>query len=637
MQRQPPQVVSFLLQTSVLDRMTGALCDTVTGTGGGRAMLENLDRDNLFLVRLDDRRQWYRYHHLFADVLRGRLLDEQPEQVGRLHGLASEWHERHGDVTEAIRHALAGHDAARAAGLVERAMSDLRRDRREASLRAWLEVMPEEVIRTRPVLANALAGARMSTGTFDGVEELLVISEELLAMAGDPTTADGVVVIDQDEYLRLPAEVAFHRAGLALVQGRTADAVRHARRALDVAVEDDHLSRGAASALTGLAAWSTGDLETAHRYYAACLVEFEQVDYVSDVLGCTITLADLEIAQGRLRDALRSYQAALDLADRHHTPVWRGRADMHVGIAARHLEHGDLASARRHLAAGRELGDHAGLPQDAYRWRTVTAQVCEAEGDLDAAWTLLDEAERLYQGDFSPNVRPVAALRARLQSRHGLVDEALDWVGRRKLSVADELSYVREYEHVTLARVLIAQHARDAGAGTLGAAIALLERLLAAATAGGRLGSVIDIRVTQALAYRLAGDVPAALASLCDGLELAAPEGYVRTFVDEGAPDGRAALGRPAAGFVRVRRPSTDGLRPLCRSAGPAAPVVDGRSGRAAQPPRARRPPTAPHRAQRARDRARARRLAPYRADPHQERLPQARRDQPALRGGAGP
>ncbi len=180
LQRQPEDVQAFLLQTSILDRMNGSLCDAVTGQAGGRALLESLDRDNLFLVPLDDRRQWYRYHHLFADVLQARLLDEQPDRVGDLHRRAGDWYAQHGDRVAAIRHAMAGGDLARAADLVELEIPALRRDRREATMRGWLESLPPEVLRVRPVLCNSLAGARMSTGTFEGVEELLGDAERWL-------------------------------------------------------------------------------------------------------------------------------------------------------------------------------------------------------------------------------------------------------------------------------------------------------------------------------------------------------------------------------------------------------------------------------------------------------------------------
>ena len=149
LQRQPDDVRAFLLQTSILDRLTGPLCDAVTGHGGGKAMLEALDRANLFLVPLDDRRQWYRYHHLFADVLQARLLDEQPGQVPDLHRRASAWYERSGDQPKAIRHALAAGDFERAAALVELAIPVMAMSRQEATMRGWLETIPDEVVRVR--------------------------------------------------------------------------------------------------------------------------------------------------------------------------------------------------------------------------------------------------------------------------------------------------------------------------------------------------------------------------------------------------------------------------------------------------------------------------------------------------------
>jgi LuxR family maltose regulon positive regulatory protein len=537
LQRQPEHVQTFLLQTSVLDRMNGSLCDAVTGQDGSRALLGALDRDNLFLVPLDDRRHWYRYHHLFADVLQARLLDEQPDRVDHLHRLAGDWYEQHGDRSEAIRHAMAGGDFRSAAVLMELEMPVLRRDRREATMRAWLERLPDEVLRVRPVLCNSLAGALLSTGTFEGVEELLSDAERLLdTTEGQLGTHTDMIVVDQDEFRRLPAELAVHRAGLALVRGDVDATVGFARRALNLMQEDDHLARGAASALLGLAAWSSGDLEVAHASYTDCLVDFERIDHVSDVLGCSITLADIQVAQGRLTAAMRTYEQALQLASRHGSRVLRGTVDMHVGMAALHIEFGDLPAARRDLARSRELGEHAGLPQNAYRWRVVMAQVCAAEGDLEAAIGLLDEAERRYEGDFSPNVRPVPALRARTWIRQGRVDDALAWVRRQGLSVADDLSYLREFEHVTLARALVAEHTQEGDERSLDQALELLGRLLRAAQDGRRHGSALEIRVVEALAHQRRGDMTRALASLEGALGLAEPEGYARTFLDDGAP-----------------------------------------------------------------------------------------------------
>ena len=173
LERQPEPVRSFLLHTSILSGLNGSLCDAVTGADGGRVMLEALDRGNLFLVPLDDRRLWYRYHHLFADVLRARLLDEQPDQVHELHRRASDWYARHGDQSTAIGHALDGEHFERAADLIEMAARPAFRARQEATFRRWLEALPEELFRVRPVLAIALVAAHMVRGDIEGVESRL--------------------------------------------------------------------------------------------------------------------------------------------------------------------------------------------------------------------------------------------------------------------------------------------------------------------------------------------------------------------------------------------------------------------------------------------------------------------------------
>jgi LuxR family maltose regulon positive regulatory protein len=198
------------------------------------------------------------------------------------------------------------------------------------------------------------------------------------------------------------------------------------------------------------------------------------------------------------------------------------------------LDRDDLAAATEHLVISERLGAHNGLPQNPYRWRVVTARLREAEGDLDGALELLNEADLVYAGDFSPNVRPVPAVRARLRLRRGQLDQADVWAGERHLSATDELSYLREYEHITLARLLLARHHIERDNTALDGAFTLLERLLAAAEEGARGGSVIELLVLLALAHQGRRDVPAALAALQRAVTLAQPEGYVRIFADEG-------------------------------------------------------------------------------------------------------
>jgi LuxR family maltose regulon positive regulatory protein len=536
-QRQSEHVRSFLLRTSVLDRLSGSLCDAVTGHDDGRAMLEGLERANLFLVPLDDHRHWYRYHHLFADVLHARLLHEQPDDVAGLHERASAWYEQHDEMTVAIRHAFAADDYERAATLVERALRAARRDRQDALWVGWMTQLPDEVVRRRPVLCNAYAGGLLSTGELtpgraEGVESWLRHAERWLdAPEGSPTQ---MVVVDEAEFGRLPAWVAIHRAGLALVTDDPASTVAHGQRALDLLEDDDHMGHGAATALMGLAAWRSGDLEAVHAAYAAGMVRFRRAGFIADMLGLSITLADVRIAQGRLRDARRTYEDALTLNSEHGRPVLRGTADMHVGLSVLHREWNDLPAAAQHLQASQDLGEHNGLEQNPYRWRVSQARIREAEGDLEAAVAFLDDAERVYVGDFSPEVRPIPAMRARVWLAQGRLDEVVDWARHRDLADDDELHYLREYEHLTLVRLLMARFGIKAEDRFLAEASALLTRLLRAAEEGGRGGSVIEILVLQAVAHQLRGDLERALVPLTRALELAEPEGYVRIFVDEG-------------------------------------------------------------------------------------------------------
>jgi LuxR family maltose regulon positive regulatory protein len=562
LERQSEEVRTFLLRTSVLSRLSGGLCEAVTGQDGGRATLEALDRAGLFLVPLDDRRRWYRYHHLFADVLRARLREEEPERLSDLHRRASEWYEHHGEPAEAVQHALDAGDVERAAALVELAVPALRRARQEATLRRWLEALPEELLRRRPVLAIGYVGSLMSRGELEGVQERLDAVERLLDEQDAGAPSADVVVVDRAGYRSLPSEIAMYRAGRALVLGDVAATMAHARRARDLAVEDDHLTRGAAAALLGLAYWTGGDLDTARRWYTDATAGLARAGHHSDVLGGALVLADIAVAQGRLRAAMSTFEEGLRLAGRVDPPL-RGAADMHVGVGALLCERNDLDGARRHLQLSRDLGEHAGLPQNRYRRRVVMARIRAAQGDPDAALGLLDEAERLYVGDFSPDVRPVAALRARVWISQGRWAEALGWARDRGLSSDDELGYVREFEHVTLARALVGRYTAERDERTIEEATGLLRRLLAAAEAGARTGGLIDVLVVQALASQVRGDLSAAIASLRRALALAGPEGHVRVFVDEGAPMAallRAAGERgPDGGHVRRLVAAFDG------------------------------------------------------------------------------
>jgi LuxR family maltose regulon positive regulatory protein len=529
--RQPEQVRRFLLETCVVDRLTGSLCEAVTGQPGGTAMLESLERQNLFVVPLDDRRQWYRYHHLFADVLRARMLAERGD-LAELHRRAGRWYEDTGDTVAAVSHAVAAGDVDHAADLIEPAVPAMQRDRQEATIRRWLDDIPDEIVGRRPVLAIGFVGALMSSNEFSGVEERLQDIERQLA-----GPADALVAVDRAEIARVPGAIWTYRAALDLVAGNPAGTIEHAAHALRLAVAGDDLTVSAASALAGLASWAGGDLESAQRGYTAAAAGLERIGHISDVLGCTVTLADLAITQGRLGQARATLERALELAG----PGLRGTSDMYVGLSRIAWERNELDAATDYLRRAEELGVAADLPQNPYRWRLAMARIREAEGDLDGALKLLNEAIKVYVADFSPNVRPLTAVRARLLIARGELLAAQDWAD----GLAGDISYLHEYEQVTLARLMLAQHAD---------AVPLLERLRAGAEAGGRTGSLIEILVLLAVATR----DPAPLER---ALMLAEPEGYVRVFIAEGAP----VLSLLAT--LQRRRPGSTYLRTLVDAA----------------------------------------------------------------------
>jgi LuxR family maltose regulon positive regulatory protein len=286
LQRQPEDIRFFLLQTSILERLNGPLCDAVTSQSGGKARLESLQRGNLFLIPLDDKRHWYRYHHLFADVLHMHLMTEQPELVHALHRRASEWYEQNGSAADAIRHALAGEDFERAADLIERAVPEMGRSRQESTLLGWLQALPDELFQYRPMLSVHYAGTLLQTGQLDGVEARLRDAERWLNTPAD--TQERPVYADEEDFQRLPGLVAMYHAGIALVRGDVANTMKYAQRVLDLAPEDDSFLRGAASALLGLAFWRSGDLEAARQTYADGMAHLQRVGFISDAIGAPL-------------------------------------------------------------------------------------------------------------------------------------------------------------------------------------------------------------------------------------------------------------------------------------------------------------------------------------------------------------
>jgi LuxR family maltose regulon positive regulatory protein len=554
LQQQPASVREFLLQTAILDRLSGPLCDAVTGRADGSQLIKTLERANLFIVGLDDQRVWYRYHHLFADVLRARMLSEQPEQIPLLHQRASQWYERHDLTDESIRHALAAREFNRAAHLMELAVSMIRRDRREAMMHGWLRALPEDTVRSSPVLSMFYGSMLMASGDLSTVEPWLADAERALAAVPEGTPLPWA---ETDDLRTLPSTIAMYRAALAQARGDAAATAEHALLALDLAGPDDHLARGGAAGFLGFAAWARGDVPTALETFSQAVASLHAAGSVVDALSGTVVLADLWLAAGRPSRARRLCTQALELAETHGARVARATAELHVGLSELDVECGDLESAEGHLEAAAALADRAGMNEGRYRGFVAMGLLARAVGDPEGAIQLLDQAEQLYRPGFYPEVRPIAAIRARIWIAQGQLSAAADWARERGVSATDDARYLSEFDHLTLVRLLLARHRAHQDTNALDAASGLLDRLYAAAETAERAGSLFEIRLLLALAYDAQGRRSQALETLGQAVALAPePESYARLFLNEGAPmlsllrDAKAA----GVGGDQVRR-----------------------------------------------------------------------------------
>ena len=312
LQRQPEHIRSFLLQTAILDRLCGSLCDAVTGQKDGRGMLEALERGNLFVIPLDDQRQWYRYHHLFAEVLLAHVLEEQPDQIPLLHKRASAWYEQNNLPAEAIRHALAARDFERAAGLIEKTYPAMDASFQSAAWLGWVRKLPDEVVRARPVLSVDYARALMDSGEFEAGKSWLQEAEQRLE-----GSAEGMVVTDEAQFRTLPVMIALARSSHAQVQGDIGGAVKYAELALELSPEEDHYNHAMAAVTLGTAYWERGDLDGAQRALSVWINYCQKVGNIIFAIATGGYLAEIIVAQGRLREAERTYKQSIQLASTH--------------------------------------------------------------------------------------------------------------------------------------------------------------------------------------------------------------------------------------------------------------------------------------------------------------------------------
>ena len=519
--RQPVAIQTFLLRTSILERLCGPLCDAVLDSSSasgqetaGQETLEHLEHINLFIVPLDNARRWYRYHHLFGDLLRQRL--GQPQDLSNFHLRASEWYEANNDLAEAFNHALAAGGFEQAARLAEAAWQGMERSFQSAAWLGWVKKLPNAVIFARPHLCVQLGSAFSDAGDLESSETHLQNAER--ALAG---------VMDRDEFKSLPGAIALIRADNAQIQGDLAETVKYAGLSIQLIPKDEMFLRAQAAITLEFTHWATGNLEGSLRGMYAWIEDMHRLGNQVFAIASAFAVADMLVILGRLGEAEMALQKAIQLAAAHGQEAETITAHHHLGLALLARERGDDAAAAQHMQAAADLGQHTTLVDWPYRWKLAQARLKESARDWNAALELFDEAGRAYVKNPIPMLRPVEAYKARVYLKQGRLDKAATWARERGLSVTDEVNYLGEYEYLTLARVRL-------GEGVFTGVIELLDRLLVLAETQKRMGSVIEILLTQALVHQAQGSHPQAFASLERALALAEPEGYVRIFVDEG-------------------------------------------------------------------------------------------------------
>jgi len=506
LERQPAYIRSFLLETSMLERFTAALCDAVTGRSDGRQMLEVLDQANLFLVALDDERRWYRYHHLFADALRTRLRQASSERVAELHRRAAAWCRDHGLVHDALRYSMAANEPNWAAELVEDSVDEILGLGEGATLRAWLSALPEAVVRSRPRLCLAQAIAAFNAGRLDEVEPLLGAAEHGLNVRHDRLPAPHAG--DQGALANVPALVTNLRASLAWARGDIEETIRLAQEARTRLSEDERDPLLPVQWNLALAVWMQGHMVDAERAFAEIVKIGRSAGSSHLALSAGVFLGRVQRSQGKLGAALRTHQDGLDFASRSGHPAVVTIGTAHIGLAGVHYERNQLDKALRHVEEGIALCRQLTSSQPLASGLATLAWIRQATGDSDGAIEAMEEACRVLPSrDVVSLYHPVPADRARLLVARGDVAAAAGWVQERGLQETDELRYTREPEYLVLARVLLAREAPDRASN-------LLKRIGALAEAQGRSASVLEISVLRALGLHAMGDRSGALDTL---------------------------------------------------------------------------------------------------------------------------
>jgi LuxR family transcriptional regulator, maltose regulon positive regulatory protein len=529
LERQSGQVREFLVETSVLERLSGELCDAVTGRPGSQALLEQVERAGLFVMPLDEVRGWWRYHHLFADLLRARLQQEQPGRASELHRNAAAWCAERGLADEAIRHAAAAGEMTWAAQLIERHFDAIFQQGESATIQRWISALPDELARSRPRLPMAQAWMALVGGDVEAVGAPLDAAERAFATAAtepfEPSVGQAASLL-----ANVPAAIGLARAYLAGLHGDAEGTAASASRALTALGEGEWALHLVGLWMLAIAEWVSGRLEDAERGLASCVAGWHAAGQRPLAAWACHDLGRVRRARGRLDSARAAYQRALEITALPGQAAMPAAGIGYVGMAEVAYQRNELDAAHQLVTEGIPLCQQLNWTQPLAAGLVILAWIRQANGDPGGAREAMAEAERIAPDPAMTGLfNPVPAQRARLLLAQDQLAAAAQWTHEKGLTASDEPDFAREPGHLALARVLLAQ-------AQPGPALTLLDRLHAAAAAQDRTGSLIEIGALRALALAGSGNTDRAVEALAEALTLACPQGYVRVFADEGPP-----------------------------------------------------------------------------------------------------
>jgi len=528
---QPEPIRRFLVQTSILDRLCGPLCDAVRlgdPQSSGEDMLAYLQRRNLFILPLDDEHRWYRYHHLFADLL-GNLLrkEHSPEQIRELHLRACAWYDQNGWPAEAMHHALAAPDYEWAAQMIERhSLAMLTRGELAALLR-WIDALPPEVARSRPWLCIHQAWPLTFAGRVDAVQPLLQRVEALVS-SDDVTSADAA-----PESKEILGNVAAMRAMLSTFCGDMRQAVELAQRADELLPVDSLEQRSVLLFARASAYLANGELAQADRALVEKVDMGRACGNIHTIVRSLCDLADLRMLQGRFGIAAELVQGALQEAEQRGARQFGTVGYALVKLAELSYERYDLEAARAHVLEGIQLMRGWQQPYELVSGYTRLAAILQAQNEPQGALEALQQVDQIQgqHADYYKLNSIVKLCRITLCLDQEGPEAAARQAMADRLGESDLLFY-REREQIVLARIRVAE-------GRWEEALQFLAPLARDAEAGGRFGRLIQMLALQAAALWQQGEHEQALQTLEKALALGGLEGYLRFFVDLGAPMAR--------------------------------------------------------------------------------------------------